>query len=43
MASSTTFGTEGGVSDAAGLSVLPGTKDPVDTQIAHSCSRALEL
>lgn len=29
MARSTTFGTEGGVGDAAGLRVLPRTKDPV--------------
>lgn len=43
MACSTTFGTEGGVSNAAGLSVLPGSKDPTETETAHSFSRALEL
>lgn len=36
MACSTTFGTEGGVGDAAWLSVLPGTKDPAERQFIFS-------
>lgn len=32
MACSTTFGTEGGVGDAARLRVLPRTEDSVDTK-----------